>query len=674
MATVNTPFIPSDKSQQALLEYTKQATGLLDKQWNLRENMRNVDLAYAREENKNTENVRAKIANRYGDAARFQDMTVPIVMPQVEAATTYQASVFLSGNPIFGVVSPPSDIDAALMLESIIENQQIRAGWTRELLMFFRDGFKYNISALEVNWDKWYTAQLTTDLSKSPQGVPQNKIWEGNRLKRWDMYNTFFDTRVAPSRVYCEGEFAGNVEVMSRIRLKQFINELSVKINVTDALTSGTGSVTTDSSTVGFYIPSINPDVLKDETMTQSTNWMAWAGLVSDKLAIQYKDLYKVTTMYCKIIPNDFGFSIPERNTPQIFKLIVVNDSVVLYVERQTNAHGWLPVLFGVPNEDGLKFQTKSYAQNAIPFQQLSSAMMNSVIASRRRAISDRVLYDPSRVPEHLINSPNPSAKIPVRPSAYGKNIAESVYAFPFRDDQASVVLQEVQTVIALGNEANGQNKARQGQFVKGNKTQSEFQTVMNNANGRDQMTAILYESQVFTPLKEIIKINILQYQGTEEIYSKSKDATIKVDPTRMRDAVMSFKISDGLLPTDKIMDADSYTVALQTIGSSPQIGQGYNITPMFSYLMKQRGADLAPFEKSPEQVAYEQAVAAWQQAIAGYQKSIEAGTITPDKLPPQPKPADYGYTPAGATSPAANVKTNVNNITNNITDNRGVN
>ena len=39
--------------------------------------------------------------------------------------------------------------------------------------------------------------------------------------------------------------------------------------------------------------------------------------------------------------------------------------------------------------------------------QDLSSALANSWIASRRRAISDRVLYDPSRIAAEHINSPN---------------------------------------------------------------------------------------------------------------------------------------------------------------------------------------------------------------------------------------------------------------------------
>jgi len=88
--------------------------------------------------------------------------------------------------------------------------------------------------------------------------------------------------------------------------------------------------------------------------------------------------------------------------------------------ERLSNAHDYIPIIFGQPFEMDLQFQTKSFAQNALPFQQYQTALWNASTASKRRAVMDRGLYDPSRVSETVINSPNPSAKMPVRPAAYG--------------------------------------------------------------------------------------------------------------------------------------------------------------------------------------------------------------------------------------------------------------
>jgi hypothetical protein len=652
-----TPIIIPDKSQAALVQFHKQCYSMLNQQWNLREQMRQRDLAYIRENDWTQEHWRAKLANRYGDPTKFQNVTVPVVMPQVEAAVTYQASVFLTGTPIFGFVAPPDQENTALQYQAIVEENSIRGGWTQQFQIFFRDLFKYNLGALEVTWDREVTEAVETDLgfTGGQEGKPKQVIWEGNCIKRWDLYNTFFDTRYKPTDIYKDGEFVGNTRLMSRIHLKKFINELPDKMisNVKAAFESGLGTQG-GSGTGGiesYYIPQINPGALMQIDPKRTTDWMSWAGMLDRPQPIAYKNLYEVTTLYARIIPADFALKVPSANTPQVWKFIIVNHQVLIYAERQTNAHGYLPVLFGQANEDGLGYQTKSHAENAKPFQDIASALVNSAIAARRRAISDRTLYDPSRVSEASINSDNPSAKIPVRPAAYGKPVSEAVYAFPFRDDQSAVAFQELPQMMQMANAVNGQNQAKQGQFVKGNKTLHEYESVMSNANGRDQMTSMLLEAQVFTPLKQILKLNMMQYQSGVSLYSPSQSAMVKVDPVQLRKSQAVFKVTDGLTPTDKAISGDDFTMAIQTIGSSPQIGSAYNIGPMFSYLMKTRNANLSPFEKSPQQVAFEQAMGQWSQmAQLAIEKEQEFKV-------PQPTPQQYGYTPgAPAASQAAPV------------------
>lgn len=651
-------LIPLSKiSQDAFVTYYNNTQDVV-KQFrnNLRGRLEDIDLAYQREQDRTKEHQRAKAANQSGDSDRFQNVTVPVVMPQVEAAVTYQTSVFLTGYPIFGTVAAPQFMDEALQMETLIEEQSTRGGWTRELMMFFRDGFKYNFAPLEVDWKQEVTYAVETQLDRSAtEGIPKEVIWSGNRIRRLDPYNTFVDPRCTPTEVYKKGEFAGHTERMNRIELKQFIEELPDKIikNIRPALSSQSGDPSAqDNGSRGFYIPDINPAVSTDADDVGGFNWMSWAGMAdSANKGIDYKESYDVTTLYCRVLPSEFSLHIPKSNTPQIFKLIIVNHEHIIYCERQTNAHNWLPILIGQPHEDGLGYQTKPLAENAKPFQQVASAYMNSILHSRRRAVTDRVLYDPSRITPAHINSDNPSAKIPVRPTAYGKNVGDAVYQFPYREDQASFSMQQIQQLLGLANMLAGQNQAQQGQFVKGNKTLHEFESVMQNASGRDQMASILLEVQVFMPLKHILKINILQYQGGTELYNRDKQVLVEVDPIKLRRAVLEFKISDGLTPSSKLMNAESFSVALQTIGSSPQLVSGYNLAPMFSYLMKTQGADLREFEKSKEQMAYEQALSAW---TAMAQLALEKG-VGQDKLGPQPKPEEFGYNPSGAAPDQSN-------------------
>jgi len=678
MATVsNTPTIVPKAAQQGILQFHRQCYSLLNQQWNIREQLRQVDLAYMREKDQTTENLRAKIANKYGDVTRIQNLTIPVVKPIIEAAVTYQTSVFLTGLPIFGCIASPEFEDQALQFNTLLEDQAIKGHWVSEIMKFFRDGFKYNLAALEVDWCREVTASLETDLSYSAsQAKPKEVIWEGNRIRRWDLYNTFFDSRVMPVEVPTKGEFVGRSELYSRIALKAFIATLPDKIiqNIVPAFESGMGAAVGGMSTGGiesFYIPALNPDALIQKNPRATTDWMAWAGMSGNTGTIQYKNMYEVTTLYARILPSDFNLHVPSANTPQIWKFIIVNHQVLIYAERQTNAHGLLPVFFAQPADDGLSYQTKSLANDVTPMQDISSALAASWLASRRRAISDRVLYDPSRVASEHINSANPSAKIPVKPAAYGKPLSEAVYPFPFRDDQAQVAMTEMQQMQQFAYQIAGSNQAKQGQFVKGNKTLHEYSDVMNHSNGNDQKTSLLLEDQIFSPLKEVLKINILQFQGGVSLFNREKQQVVQIDPLQLRKAILNFKITDGLAPADKVMNTETTQVAMQVIGSTPQIGAGYNITPMFSYLMKTQGADLKAFEKSPAQVAYEGAMGQWSKLA---ELAITKGT---EFKQPQPTPQQFNYDPAqqgssAAAAPAPQVLQKINNITNNIANNQG--
>jgi hypothetical protein len=656
----------SARSQLALRDYLCQCQMLSFRNWNIRQVMRDVDLLYAREMDLTEENIKAQRANRYGNSNKFQNIQVPVVLPTVEASVTYQTSVFLTGVPLFGVDASPDYQEPAKQMEALIDQQAIRGGWTRHFMMSFRDGFKYNLAPMEISWERYMLPDFTTRVQAGDNSVVASQIaWEGNVVKRWDPYNTFWDIRYGVTEVASRGEFVGNNDLISRVELKKLVasSPFIIRNNIKPAFESPQIGISfgSDFSQLSYYIPQISQFQSVDPTIAQQFNWMAWSGLerTGANKSIEYKNIYQKTTLYAEIIPSDFDIDVPARNTPQRWKFIFINNNVLIYAQPLSLAYDSHPVLFGCPNEDGLKYQTKSVGKNSGDFQSVASAMMNSVIHARRKAISDRTIYDPSRITEAQINSDNPSAKIPVRPAAYGKPVSDSVYAFPFRDDQSGLIMQEMPQILEMNMTLQGQNRAKQGQFVKGNKTRREFESVMANANGRDQMMSIGWEAQVFTPMKDMLKTNILQFQTPATVYSRELKETVNVDPVALRQAALVFKVSDGLIPAEKLINGDSLSAALNAIGTTPALAQGYNMAPMFSYLMKSQGAELSPFEKSPAQMAYEQAMQAWQGTVQMLiEAQVKAGQA-PDltKAPPQPTPQAYGYIP-GAPSPSEQART----------------
>lgn len=662
MPTTQPVFKLEDLSHDLLIQYHRRHYDLMNQQWSLRSAMRLIDLAYLREQDMTIDQWRAKISNKLGDSDKIQNITVPVIRPQIEAAVAYQAAVFLSQYPMFELSASPNEQDIAAQLQALIEENSIRGGWVREFILFFYDAFKYNLSAIEVDWGQEISPVLETDVTQGTDAKVTNILWQGNTVERWDMYNTYWDTRVQLDKVPTEGDFAGTTKIKTRVGLRRLLESLTVKL--TDRFDSAFEAPTmlnipiSGSDTLGFCVPSLNPDVLVDYSLIDQDNWDAWAGLdhAHKSGAINYKGVYEISKEYCRIIPAEFNMDVDNANVPQIWKFVIVNHSVVVSAERMTNAHDKIPVLFGAPLEDGLGYQTKSLASNSIPFQQVASAIMNGVLAGRRRAVTDRMIYDPSRISDKHINNPSPTAKIPVRPSAYGKPITDSVYQIPYREDQAATGLQEVQTIIGLSNSLNNQNQARQGQFVKGNKTDTQWESTMSNATSADQLSAQKLEAQVFTPMKEIIKLNYLQYQGGTEVYSAYQQKLVKIDPVALRKAALAFKVTDGLLPKEKVMSTEARKVAMQVIGTSPTLNQGYNVAPLFSYIMKLENVDLRPFEKPPQQINYERAAEMWMQtAQLAIQKGVQFNT-------PQPTPQQFGWDPNAQNSQSTQTQPAVTN------------
>lgn len=655
-------YLPAD-TEASLVEFHRSCLESNSDLSELRSHFEEIDKDYERERDKTPDEVQSKAALQRGDTNKFRNVTIPVVYPIVEEAVTYQADVFLSGHPIFSCVAPPDQMDAAAQMNAIIEENSLTAGWVRQLMLSLRDGFKYNLMGVEADWEQRATPVFESSVESGAAANYQksrNVYWRGNVLRRIDPYNLHYDRRYSPAEVATRGEFVGYSSLYSRTELKTFIKSLQYKIlkNIRAALESrapthgiGGGS---DASAYGYYVPTIRVDGKFAED-SRNFDWYRWATLSKAKQEFNYSNTYVVSKLYARIIPADHGLKTPSPNTPQIWKLIYVNNSVLICAQRLTNVHDILPIILAQPTEGGFGLQNKSVAEIATPYQHTSSAMMNSIIAARRRAISDRVIYNPSLISKQHIESDNPSAKIPTRPAAYGRPLSESVFPFPFRDDQSGIMMQQIPQFMGLADRAVGQNGPRRGQFQKGNKTLQEFDTVMEGSTGRDRMTSISLEHQLFSPLKHIIKSNILQYQGTAQIFLSSMQeaqaAQVQIDPVALRNAALSFRVSDGLTPTQKLISGDALTVAFQTIGSSPAIAAGYNIAPLFSYLMKSQNADLKPFEKSPAQQAYEQAVQQWQMLA---QMAIDKGA--PFNAP-QPTPQAYGYNPQQQVQPSASAQ-----------------
>lgn len=596
MATASNQPPFSIATQDCFVKYVNEAVRLLGTNYNMRSRMQEIDRVYQRETDYSTAQKRAKAANLAGDASKMQNVTLPVVMPQVESLLTELSNIFLTSYPLFPVFSKPQMQDVALQMETVIGEQGVQFSWAAELLQCLRDGLKYNIMCAEVEWVNKKVYAVGNDATTSiKHGVPTETLFAGNALKRRNPYNAILDTRVPPFEVHTRGEYAGYTEIISRIELKMRLAEMdpTKTMNARAAFESGMGQVSTTSTSNGYFVPQVNPFALVDPANTMvgnSINWHSWAGLEKQD-AISYSDMYEYTVLYARILPSEHKIFGRNGGTPQIYKLITVNRQVCIFAERQSNAHNMLPIICAQATEDGLDWQSKSFADNAAPFQALASALYNSGIESQRRKVYDRIFYDPSRILKSDIDNTSVVARVPVKQEAYGKPVSEAYSQVPYRDDNVAQIFSTADQVLSMADVANGQNRVQRGQFQKGNKTRKEFTDVMDASNARPQMTALVLENRFFTPIKTILKLNTLQFQPPAEMYNRNTKQNVSIDPVQLRAAAMEFRMADGLMSTGDMVNMELFQVILQTVAQYPGMLAQWDIMGMIFYWLKLEGA-----------------------------------------------------------------------------------
>lgn len=567
--------------QKNILELAKFILSEHRSQTEMWSKMEAIDVAYARYvTNKDPNN---GVVNGEGiDAAttpvgvfNAPSTTPPVVVSQVDSMVAYLAEVFLSGYPIFPVVSSPSNRGDAEALEALLDDHSTLGGYPRELLMFFRDCIKYNIGAVEADWTSVDQYQVMDDLLTEDQVSLQKKAVHFTKLKRLDPYNTIRDRNILPGECSKDGDYAGYIEILSKPKMKKYLNKISLSggaMNVTKALE---GYITSDAPNWRIH-PQVS-EYVAARRPTSSVDWNAFLGVKSEDTPRGLVGNYEKVTLYVRVSPGDLGMPGPKPNTPQIIKIVIVNGETLVLAERMTSAYDYLPILFGQPQEDGLGEQTQSIAESSIPIQQAAKTMFNISFNAARRAVSDRALYDSSKINPRDINAPVPAAKIPVRVNSLDGQGLDSAYkAIPFDSRGTENAMTYGMQIVGFGKDLSGLNGPQQGQFQKGNKSVKEWNDTMGGSDNRLRLPALTLEYQFFVPLKEMLKFNIYQYGEDAIVTSQKSGEELAVVISQLRKKVLKFRIADGYTPKSKLASTEMITQLMQLIMQAPILQQAY--------------------------------------------------------------------------------------------------
>lgn len=568
-------------SQARLLAHLKLILQYHQGNTTFRSKMDAIDLAYARYEQAVVAGDK-KGMDIYGKVkcdTSMRPVVNPIVISNVQSMVAYWVEVFLSGYPIFPVVSDPSNKDQAEALEGIMQDHITLTAGDAELQMAFNDLGKYNLAAIECAWAPIPTYNPSQDLADfSADRNIKVDIKHVNRYKRLNLRNTFWDESCAPSKVSEDGEYIGYTELYNRVKLKRLLNILSNEKKLVHT------TVVKAALESAMATELLQDDPIISEYTTnrdKETNWDIWAGYTDEnatrRVPRNSTGKYAVSTIYARIIPVDYNINVPAKTSPQIWKLTVVNGQVLISAEKLITAQDRLPIVLTPALEDGMELQTQSYAEMTMPIQDATTRLFNARFSSAKRAIADRALYNPDMIRPSDMMNPDPSAKIPVRANALLDNpFANAYQQIPFDNRGTEGLLQDALLITSWQNDLTGVNAPGRGQFQKGNKTLGEFQTVMGNSDNRARLSALVIDRRALTPLKEQSKLNILMFGSDTTIIAPRTKKTLEVSIEELISTNMQFEVADGYTPKSKMASSEMLMGVINLIGTSPYLQQAF--------------------------------------------------------------------------------------------------
>lgn len=595
--------------------------------------MRKMDLLYLREQD--AMNLADGRAGRLEAAQVNNEFVAPVVYPMVDSARAYFANMFLAQDPIFQAAGSKRGIDAATQFNAILKRDGDREGWRSALSLSILNGLKYNLTAVEVNW------QTRTRKAIDPKdGAVKDTASAGNSLKAVDLYNAWWDQAVPVQKIHTEGLYVGYSEPISAVGITQLYNDLPAegrqctvdaaklsvfwnKFGVVTPFLKGVALSATHIQDLGANVGGVSAVTTDFSQFFESTPVEA-KGIAGRGLFSQIENLtlkcYTKTTFYARIIPEVFGISMPGGDTPMVWKFIYIN-SALFWAGPEKAIHDYLPVIFCQPLNDGFQYQGISYAENLGDIQILASKLWTAELKSTDRIVGDRAIYNPRYIDAAHMRSKSPAAKIPLRAPANNQDftMAKAYYQIPYQDSALGLRMGQSSQLFNLGNQLAGQNPTFQGSFVKGNKTDGQFAETIQGTESRMLLMALNWETDMFSPMKSIIKTNVLQFDVNSVLIDKETGAPINIDIQQLRAGNIEFELGDGLAASAAKSMLPVMEKGFAFLQTNPIMAQDYDVVGMFSYLMKLSGfRRIEDFRYTEEQKAQNAALLAARTAGTG--------------------------------------------------------
>ena len=441
------------------------------------------------------------------------DITPPVLLSQTKTVAAYLNDTLLDPYKPFPLQYEPEHriegekIELALNTDHIAASTYLNA--SQELL----NTVKHNIGFHRIFWEGTDVLQAGTRVF----GLDT----QGLKVQTLSGYYCIWDTETLPKDFANEGMYFEHTQIFSNQKAQYILSGLKNSEHLLEGakeLMSTLNEATEFSKMVGIV------DGLLSMQMQEPTSNQDYSDMLGDAASVQGKGT-KITRINIRATEKMVGKKSrpgPDdiRERYNLYEIIEVNGNPVYL--REIDAP-YMEFGFTLGSIDDYGWNTKSIVEPLITYQSVAGKLLGARIKTLDRAVEDRAIYHPLYIDPEALAEAKSNSKVPIRRNKWGDPdaIARAYKRIPFEDRTSEGAMQDANyytTVVA--NSATGVNAFRQAP-VKGNRTQEQFQTENQAADGRGRLLAYTIEASRGLHLRSMARVLLLTHKPGDFDWSK---------------------------------------------------------------------------------------------------------------------------------------------------------
>lgn len=534
-------------------------------------------------------------ASREGGLPQYTTIQIPYTYAVLMSAHTYLTSVFMGRNPIFQYDGLHGETQQQTQaIEALIAYQVNVGRMLPYLYTWLYDALKYGIGIVGTWWDEKIDVVSQIIEVEEPDeytGIPGKKeklqlsqpvrSYAGNRVYNVEPQSFIWDTRV-PIREFQSGEFAGEKRLVSWNEIIR-MEKKGYFMNVKDIPYGRSGYEylsASDEGSSNLERPAVFSQIPGEQSASSLGHPMQ-------------SEMYRIAV---EIIPKEW--KLAESDFPEKWVFTFTTDFRVLVGCHPLGAlHCKFPYSVIPLEPEGYGLTTRGLPEILEPVQNTVDWLFNTHFYNIRSSLNDRWVVDPSRVVMKDVLDPLPGKMIRLRPEAYGSDPKLAITQFPSSNVTQQHIANDAPMMFSLGERITGVNDQIQGMLnTGGRKTATEVRTSTSFGINRLKTQAEFASACGWDPLSQMLVQNTQQYYDMQAKFKIAGDLLMDagqgflvISPEDIAGAY-SFVPVDGTLPIDRNAQVQLWTQMMQEMASVPQIGMGYDLGGIFSWVAKLAG------------------------------------------------------------------------------------